>query len=801
MDNVELMEAQLLAETTDVRPIHDVLEINAETRTISVPSSELLFGVATDQDVERKHFRCPKIVGDNIDLSKLGLRIHYQNAVGKKDKYIIDDIKSNGDYITFSWLLNDTVLAVNGTVSFAVIAVQVLEDGTKKHKWNTTLATGTVLGGLEVDDLDYVEETEARDVLQQLLNLMDTEVNDRIAEVQNECATQVQNVKDEGATQISAVKAKGAATLETIPDDYTEMYNTVRMLDRFTAPVIRQEAEGELVSVSDSSKNPLLGLKVYGKGEQFTTTGKNLLDATIDNAITLDGYDNFVCNNNEVRITNVALFGFKMQVEYGVNYSISFKKLIVDGVFHFRIYEYSGEPITIDPATDPNYIARPISESCVSVAEVTHLYTPPSEGVTWIAIGFYTDATNTIRELQVENGDVVTEYEPYTGEKPAPNYEYPQEVIFPNNGGTINTRIVGKNLLREAAIPASSGLNGITATYEGNGIFHITGTFNGTTGGTQLATTYFSIPIDPDSPYTLSCKLLEGSLPIRFHPFIGLKSDSISFRNWVSVYMNPEYTVGTTYSFTEIPSRSMHNPTHITRFWIYSHNDTLEAYTADFRIQVWLEKGDKTTQFEPYTEQNLPIAIEEGLLGIPVDSGGNYVDENGKEYICDEIDYERGVYIQRIYSKTFDGTETLYNTWYPNVVYNIESSSLYMKNGTNICCNYTTDLYVGNLYGSTIAFSNADKHGFASADEMKDFMIEKYEAGDPVKVYGILAKPIETPLTDDEILTFKSLHTNYVNTKIFNDSGAYMKVTYAADTKIYIDNKFAELQSVITGES
>lgn len=54
---------------------------------------------------------------------------------------------------------------------------------------------------------------------------------------------------------------------------------------------------------------------------------------------------------------------------------------------------------------------------------------------------------------------------------------------------------------------------------------------------------------------------------------------------------------------------------------------------------------------------------------------------------------------------------------------------------------------------------------------------------------------------DDEILTFKSLHTNYVNTKIFNDSGAYMKVAYAADTKIYIDNKFAELQSVITGES
>ena len=46
--------------------------------------------------------------------------------------------------------------------------------------------------------------------------------------------------------------------------------------------------------------------------------------------------------------------------------------------------------------------------------------------------------------------------------------------------------------------------------------------------------------------------------------------------------------------------------------------------------------------------QQLSIRTPNGLPGIPVDSGGNYTDADGQQWVCDEVDFERGVYVQRI---------------------------------------------------------------------------------------------------------------------------------------------------------
>lgn len=46
--------------------------------------------------------------------------------------------------------------------------------------------------------------------------------------------------------------------------------------------------------------------------------------------------------------------------------------------------------------------------------------------------------------------------------------------------------------------------------------------------------------------------------------------------------------------------------------------------------------------------QTLTINTPNVLCGIPVDTGGNYTDSTGQQWICDEIDFERGMYVQRI---------------------------------------------------------------------------------------------------------------------------------------------------------
>lgn len=150
---------------SEAEPVNDIFTVNPESRTITVPDTEKIFGVFNDGNTERKHFRCPKVVGDSIDLTTLHLYINYQNANGKKYPYLVEDVQPDGDYITFSWLISQDVVAYKGTVKFVMCA----KKGTELE-WNTTLAEGTVLEGLEATD-EVVERHP--DIIEQILTRLD----------------------------------------------------------------------------------------------------------------------------------------------------------------------------------------------------------------------------------------------------------------------------------------------------------------------------------------------------------------------------------------------------------------------------------------------------------------------------------------------------------------------------------------------------------------------------------------------------------------------------------------------------
>lgn len=145
----ELLE-QLEAEAQSETP---VCIIDPDTRTITVPPEYQLLGVENDKRVERILFRCPKIVGDNQDLSQdYILFINYVNANGDPDAYKINDMQVEGDNITFSWLLEENVTKYRGDIQFAfgaIIPGDAPEDP-DKNRWNTTINTDcTCLIGLK----------------------------------------------------------------------------------------------------------------------------------------------------------------------------------------------------------------------------------------------------------------------------------------------------------------------------------------------------------------------------------------------------------------------------------------------------------------------------------------------------------------------------------------------------------------------------------------------------------------------------------------------------------------------------
>ena len=142
-----------------------VCVIDGETRIISVPTEYKELGVESDEKVTRVKFQCPKIVGDNIDLTEYNLYINYRNAGNKLNSYLVEDTTVTGDTINFSWLLSRHVTESPGTISYIVCAKKSDDTGVI-NEWNTKVATGTVGIGLEATE--EIEEQNI-DAIEQIL--------------------------------------------------------------------------------------------------------------------------------------------------------------------------------------------------------------------------------------------------------------------------------------------------------------------------------------------------------------------------------------------------------------------------------------------------------------------------------------------------------------------------------------------------------------------------------------------------------------------------------------------------------
>lgn len=159
----------------------EYLIIDPSTRKITIPKSEQLFGVYGEGNIERKHFKCPKIVGDNVDLSDCYIFVNYYTAKGLPGKYTVKDVKVDGENITFSWELKQHIFDANEDTSiyFAVEA----KNKDKVEVFRTSPATGKTKETIDTDT--EIEDTYA-DVILDLISRVDTLEKEPISEEQIE---------------------------------------------------------------------------------------------------------------------------------------------------------------------------------------------------------------------------------------------------------------------------------------------------------------------------------------------------------------------------------------------------------------------------------------------------------------------------------------------------------------------------------------------------------------------------------------------------------------------------------------
>lgn len=398
---------ELLAAMAEQEPLvedHAYCTIDPETRVITIPPEYQLLGVESDEKAERLYFQCPKIVGDNIDLSTLGLRINFQNANMQKDQYIVDDVQVSGDMITFSWLLSRRVTQYRGDVSFIVCAVKASGEQIT-NEWNTTLATAQVLEGLEVETELPEEET---DVVNQLIAI----ATQRLTDVQN--ATSAANTAANNANQ----KAQEA---ENATDDARDVIEQITK-DSYLHTALQSFID--TVTATPTAYGNAIVKKIEGFTRQETTTGAQLFDAS---GLTAYGGATFSVLNDgkDVRVTGKKTDSTKdsavwiMPAEIvnlikGKTIYTYANHNAVSGWVEYGIKTSSGSTYPI--AKNGQWTATEIPSDVVGV----QLALIPNDETE-------TDVTATFSDIKIGLTQFET-WEPYTGGQPAPNPDYSMAV-------------------------------------------------------------------------------------------------------------------------------------------------------------------------------------------------------------------------------------------------------------------------------------------------------------------------------------------------------------------------------------
>lgn len=197
---------------------------------------------------------------------------------------------------------------------------------------------------------------------------------------------------------------------------------------------------------------------------------------------------------------------------------------------------------------------------------------------------------------------------------------------------------------------------------------------------------------------------------------------------------------------------------------------------------IMINYGSIALPYEHYKlPQTLPFQTPNGLPGIPVSSGGNYTDESGQQWVCDEVDFKRGKYVKRVIKYTGPYQVMCWpssDSWFLFVVRLENIPKPKCKGFCNVSDRYSQtweNLGYSHWFLQTksqqIVIHLGDKYNTEEA-------VQQFIAENEIVVYYVAETPIETDLTPEQITAYQSLHTNYPTTTVMNDSDAGMKLTY-----------------------
>lgn len=473
--------------------------------------------------------------------------------------------------------------------------------------------------------------------------------------------------------------------------------------------------------------NRFTSLTLHGKSTQGSTTGAQLFD--VSNA---DVVQMYIANSG---IGNfIENYSVVIPIKPSTSYTISEKNKKI-----FRVAITEEYPIESAPT-----LFKEVVDVYKNITTPNNL---PNGNFLMIQLyGNFNHAPD-FSGLMLNEGSTPKPYEPYTGGAPSPSPSYPQEIENAGQSGEIGVQVYGGNLFDIRKASPWEDAYGLQMSLDGEYI---------TVKGVTTTTRYGNI-----------------SFRILGYP-VNLYGNRFSLDIVKNVGTSKEYV------YTSATENTLALSVVV---------DAKAAVELKFRLMV--NAGSTALPYEPYKPaQKLIIPTPNGLPGVPTIDNGNYTDASGQQWLCDEVDFKKGVYVQRIGKRT------------------ITSKDVFHKSGMSTDdVNYFSlgnfSLHIGTIGEKDVLMSNCFvagiNHGFgawgkiflsSAFDDKLYFSVEaqKYPDEETFKQWAVenglmflyqLVDIIETPLAAEELSAYKTLCTYSPTTTVINDAEAGMSVGYA----------------------
>ena len=330
-----------------------------------------------------------------------------------------------------------------------------------------------------------------------------------------------------------------------------------------------------------------------------------------------------------------------------------------------------------------------------------------------------------------------------------PTPDAPVPIVSAGDDGSVAVKVTGKNLLDSALMNPAISAKGISAKQNSDGSYTIS--------GTPIADNTIPIWLGGNWSNTV--------------PLFTIPPGSYYSNVWIYYYDGKTRT-------SKKDAFTLSEPFRITGVMYSQPYAINERY--DFLIAPQLELGTTATVYSPYREQLLTLPTPNGLPGIPVKSGGNYTDSTGQHWVCDEVDLERGMKVQRVNAVDLStcnitGTTKLAVTKRLSILLPIRGRD------------YKTEALCNKLQ-FIVSFTQDSPHFYVDTANAQVFIpigAKNPEEGEYILFYA-LATPIENPLTPAEIAAYKALTAYGPDTVVQASDGAGVKLVYQRDVNIAI---------------